>query len=212
MTVSYMNEYQNVTYNFFKWRHELEFLHKVVLALTFACLTGLLAQARFYLPWSPVPVTAQTFAVLLSAVVLGRWGGVSQGIYVVLGIVGIPWFAGTAAGIGVLFGPTGGYLLGFIAAAFFLGHYFDRSVDSREFKQMLPLMSFASFVIIYGLGLVWLYGWLTFVTGISVSHGALLNMGATPFIAGDLVKILAAAGLGTAITPKQAFGDERSRV
>ncbi|MCJ7697480.1 MAG: biotin transporter BioY, partial [Thermoplasmata archaeon] len=65
----YVNKYKHARYMFFKWRYQLEFYHKVILAISFACVTGILAQIRFYLPGSPVPLTGQTFAVLLSAIV-----------------------------------------------------------------------------------------------------------------------------------------------
>jgi biotin transport system substrate-specific component len=91
----YVDKYKRIRYDFFKWRYELELVNKVVLAFGFACLTGLLAQVRFYLPWTPVPITGQTFAVMLAAILLGRyWGGISQGMYVGIGAAGAPWFAG----------------------------------------------------------------------------------------------------------------------
>ncbi|MCL0053110.1 biotin transporter BioY [Dehalococcoidales bacterium] len=96
-------------YRAFKWRYELSIPKKLVLALGFACLTGLVAQVKFPVPWSPVPITGQTFAVLLAGVLLGRWwGGVSMAIYAGLGFIGLPWFA-----VGGLASPTGGYIIGF---------------------------------------------------------------------------------------------------
>ncbi len=204
----HVDQYRNARLNFYKWRNELEFAHKIMLAFAFACLTGLLAQMRFMLPWTPVPVTGQTFAVLLSAVVLGRWGGISQGMYLGLGVAGVPWFAGGLAGLTVLTGATGGYLLGFLVSAFVLGHYMDSYVVTRKFTRMLPLMIGANFGIVYGLGLFQLYLWLTFVSGDSVGLWQLLTMGAFPFIAGDLAKIVAASAVGSSVAPKQAFGSE----
>ena len=119
----YIDKYKQIRYNFFKWRYELDVAHKVVLALGFACLTGFLAQVRFYLPWTPIPITGQSFAVLLSAIILERWSGISQVMYAGVGAAGVPWFAGWKGGIGVIAGPTGGYIIGFIIAAFFLGYF-----------------------------------------------------------------------------------------
>jgi biotin transport system substrate-specific component len=103
----YVNKYKYARYAFFKWRYQLELYHKVILAVSFACVTGLLAQVRFYLPGSPIPLTGQTFAVVLSAVLLGKWwGGVSQSIYLGVGMAGVPWFAGMNGGLGYLAGPT----------------------------------------------------------------------------------------------------------
>ncbi|GAI03420.1 unnamed protein product, partial [marine sediment metagenome] len=100
-------------YDVFRWRYELSIPKKLTLALGLACLTGLVAQIRIMLPWSPVPVTGQTLAVLLAGVLLGRWwGGISLAIYAGLGIAGVPWFAGWGSGLGYLAGPTGGYIIG----------------------------------------------------------------------------------------------------
>lgn len=78
-------------YGAFRWRYELAIPKKIALAIGVACLVGLLAQVRFYIPWSPVPITGQTFAVLLAGVVMGRrWGGISLAIYATLGIAGFP--------------------------------------------------------------------------------------------------------------------------
>ncbi|MDI9610406.1 MAG: biotin transporter BioY [Archaeoglobales archaeon] len=189
---------------FFRWRYEAEFEQKLLLALAFAMITGLCAQIRLYLPWTPVPITMQTFAVFLSALVLGKhWGGISQTLYVSLGFAGIPWFAGFKGGLAVLSGATAGYLFGFIVSAFFIGHLVDRYVGVRFFLTLLPILLFANFVMIYGLGLLWLS--LIFPNaGIS----ELLMIGAVPFIPGDLTKILIVSAVGKVIMPKIAFNGE----
>ncbi len=205
----YLINYEHARYNFFKWKYEADFVYKIVLSFGFACLTGLLAQARFYLPWSPIPVTFQTFAVLLSAIVLGKWwGGISQCIYIGIGVGGVPWFSGWKGGISIVTGPTFGYLIGFIIASFFLGYFVDRYIRSRYFLSMLALMLFANFVLIYGPGLLQLYIWQSLVKGTSVSFGKLLMMGAMPFIIGDVIKVIAAAAITRGITPKQAYNGE----
>ncbi|HWR27344.1 MAG TPA: biotin transporter BioY [Candidatus Thermoplasmatota archaeon] len=204
----YVNKYNNARYAFFKWRYQLELYNKVILAVSFACITALLAQLRFYIPGSPVPLTGQTFAVVLSAVVLGKWwGGISQSIYLGVGMVGVPWFAGMNGGFAYLAGPTGGYLIGFVLAAFFLGYCVDTYVRSRKYWTMFALMLFANFGIVFGFGLIQLYGWLS-LTGASVDLWGLLLMGLIPFIIGDTIKIAVAAGIASGITPKQAFGKE----
>ncbi|MCS7130252.1 MAG: biotin transporter BioY [Archaeoglobaceae archaeon] len=193
-----------VRYKFFKWRYEAEFEQKILLALAFAVFTGLCAQIRLYLPWTPVPITMQTFAVFLSALVLGKyWGGISQTLYVSLGFAGIPWFAGFKGGLAILSGPTLGYLFGFIIAAFFVGHLVDRYIGARYFLTLLPILMFANFVIIYGLGLLWLKGMFP-----NLGIFELLMMGAIPFIPGDLTKILLASAIGRAIMPKVAYNGE----
>ena len=117
-------------YNIFAWRYRLSIPWKLVMAISMAGLTGVLAQVRIPLEWSPVPITGQTFAVLLAGVLLGRnWGGISMAIYAALGIAGVPWFNGLTSGLGA----TGGYLIGFILAALFIGYFTDKYVKSRYF-------------------------------------------------------------------------------
>ncbi len=196
-------------YDVFRWRYELSIPKKLALALGMAVLTGLLAQARFPLPWSPVPITGQTFAVLLAGVLLGRrWGGISLAIYAGLGAVGVPWFAGWGSGLGYLAGPTGGYIIGFILAALFLGHFTDTYIRSRSFLSMLALMLFANFILIYVPGLLQLGLWLNLVKGEPVAFTTLLGMGALPFIAGDVAKAVIAAAIARGVTPKSAYNGE----
>lgn len=193
------------TLSFYRWRYDARFEQKLLLALAFAAFTGLCAQLRLYLPWTPVPITMQTFAVFLSAILLGRnWGGVSQALYVAIGALGVPWFAGLKGGVSVLLGPTGGYLLGFIISALFVGYLIDRYIVSRFFVTLLPILLFANFAIIHGLGCAWLYalyaGQLTIFD--------VLFMGSLPFVPGDLAKIFAVSAVGKLITPKVAYNGE----
>jgi len=193
-------------YEVFRWRYELSIPAKLALAVGIACLAGLAAQTRVPIPWSPVPITGQTFAVLLAGVLLGRWwGGISMAIYIGLGIAGVPWFTGMGSGIGYLAGPTGGYIAGFILAALFLGHITDNYVKSRNFLPMLGLMIFANFALIYGPGLLQLGLWLKLINGEAVNFSTLLTVGAAPFIVGDIIKIVLAAGIAKGITPKTPY-------
>jgi len=193
-------------YDVFRWRYELSIPKKLVVAVGLACIVGLLAQVRFPIPWSPVPITGQTFAVLLAGVLLGRWwGGASLAIYAGLGAVGIPWFSGWASGLGA----TGGYIIGFILAALFLGHFTDKYIRARSFLSMLVLMLFANFILIYIPGLIWLGIWLNMVVGTpAASFAAFLGMGVLPFIAGDITKVVLAAAIARGITPKLAYNGE----
>ena len=196
-------------YDVFRWRYELSIPKKLTLALGLACLTGLIAQIRIILPWSPVPVTGQTLAVLLAGVLLGRrWGGISLATYAGLGAVGVPWFAGWGSGLSYLAGPTGGYIIGFILAALFLGHFTDTYIRSRSFLSMLVLMLFANFILIYVPGLLQLGLWLNLVKGEPVAFTTLLGMGALPFIAGDVAKAVIAAAIARGVTPKSAYNGE----
>ena len=201
-----INQYK---YDVFRLRYELSVPKKIALAVGIACLTGLLAQIRIVLPWSPVPVTGQTFAVLLAGVLLGKWwGGTSLAIYGGLGAAGLPWFSGWSGGLGYLAGPTGGYIIGFILAALFLGYFTDTFIRSRSFLSMLVLMLFANFVLIYVPGLLQLGLWLNLVKGEPTAFATLLGMGAVPFIAGDVTKAVVAAAIARGVTPKLAYNGE----
>ncbi len=207
-------------YDVFRWRYELSIPKKLALAVGMAALTGLMAQLRFPLPWSPVPITGQTFAVLLAGVLLGRWwGGASLAIYAGIGAAGLPWFAGWSGGFASIAGPTGGYIVGFILAALFLGHFTDKYIRSRSFFSMLGLMLFANFILIHVPGLLWLNrfpyeAWLganpvmAFGPYQGRSLAALLMVGTIPFIIGDIVKAVAAAAIARGVTPKRAYNGE----
>jgi biotin transport system substrate-specific component len=200
-------------YEVFRWRYQLSIPRKLGLALGMAALVGLLAQVRVYTPWTPVPITGQTFAALMAGVLMGRkWGGISITIYTVLGIAGVPWFAPqagmpifSASGINHLAGPTGGYIIGMILAALFLGYFTDKYVKARRFFSMLGLMLFASLIIIYIPGLIWLGVWLNLVSDTQTAILAVIAMGAVPFIVGDVFKSVLAAVIARAITPKEDY-------
>ena len=199
-------------YDVFRWRCELSIPKKLALALGMAVLTGLLAQVRIQLPWSPVPITGQTFAVLLAGVLMGKWwGGASLAMYAGLGIAGVPWFTGWGSGLAHLAGPTGGYIVGYILAALFLGYFTDKYIRSRSFLSMLGLMLFASLVLVYAPGLLQLGLWLNLVKGSPTTLGSLLTMGAIPFIAGDIIKSVLAAAIARGVTPKSAYNGEADK-
>jgi biotin transport system substrate-specific component len=196
-------EYRQARYNFFKWRYESNFAHKLALAFIFAGLTGLGAQLRIYLPFTPVPITAQVFFVLLSGVVLGKWyGGASQLIYIGLGGAGLPWFAGMNSGWAYLTGVTGGYIIGFVVAATIIGWFVDNFVRARNFTFQLSLMLFGV-VIIYALGALQFYLVLA-----SLGFKEVVAMAVLPFIPGDILKALAAVGAATMLLPKEAYNGE----
>ncbi|MGA1793585.1 MAG: biotin transporter BioY [Thermoplasmatota archaeon] len=180
----------------------MDIVYKIMLALGFAALTGLMAQIRIVLPFSPVPITGQTLAVLLAGVVLGRWGGVSMTMYVGFGIAGVPWFTNWQGGLGSLTGATGGYLLGFIFAASFVGFMTERYVRSRKTLPLLGILLFSNFVLIYLPGLLVLYTWWGEVIG-PITLMKLLSIGAVPFIVGDLFKIAVTVGLARSILPSR---------
>jgi biotin transport system substrate-specific component len=161
----------------------------IALTIGFTLLTAAAAQVRIPLPFTPVPITGQTFAVLLSGAALGAtWGSASQVLYVLLGAVGLPFYAGGNSGWDVVTGATGGYLIGFIVAAFVVGSLAERHQD-RSVAGAIPAFLTGSLTI-YAMGVPWLYYAADSIT----SGEAALAAGFTPFIAGDLIKV-AAAGL-----------------
>ncbi len=197
-------KYKQARINAFEWRNSLDVTKKIALALSFALITGLLAQVKIALPMTPVPVTGQTLAVLLAGVLLGRnWGGVSMALYAGIGAIGMPWFSGFAGGAAVLTGPTGGYIFGFILTALFLGHVTDKYVKSRNFWPMATLMSFATLFLIFLPGMIQLGVWLNMIKGTPASLNEIMMMGFAPFVIGAAIKVGIAAAIAKGVTPKQ---------
>jgi biotin transport system substrate-specific component len=195
-------KYESAKYDFFRWRFESTFANKVALAFGFAWVTGLLAQVRFSLPFTPVPVTGQVFAVLLSGVILGKWyGGMSQGLYAGIGAAGLPWFSGMKGGLDVLSGITGGYIFGFVAAALVIGWCTDRYVRSRRFAGLLILM-------VFGIGVIHLFGVIQLSAVLHVNAQTAIEKGSIPFIAVDIYKAMIAAAIAAAVAPRTAYGNE----
>lgn len=160
------------------------------LVLAASLVTAGCAQVEIRLPWTPVPVTGQTFAVLLSGAVLGaRRAFLAQLLYLAEGAAGMPFFAGGAAGVAKLFGPTGGYLIAFPFAAAATGLLAERAWDRRPFPMFAAML--AGSTIIFALGLAQLSRF--------VPREALLGAGLLPFVPGDLLKSAFAAGLFPAL-------------
>jgi biotin transport system substrate-specific component len=211
MVEVYLQRYRAWWLNIYRWRVSAGVLTNIGLAIGMACLTGLLAQIKIVLPFSPVPITGQTFAVLVAGVMLGRYyGGFSQFIYVILGTAGVPWFNGGSGGPASLIGPTGGYLIGFIVAAFIVGYITDKYVKARNFFPMLAVMLLANFGIIYVFGLLQLSIYLNVFKGMTADLWDVLKMGAIPFIAGDIVKAILAALMAKSVLPKEPYDADAS--
>jgi biotin transport system substrate-specific component len=159
-------------------------LHHLLLIAGASVVTALAARLALPLPWSPVPVTGQTFAVLLTGAVLGaRRGALAQAFYLAQGAIGLPVFAGGVGGAAVFAGPTAGYLLAFPLAAFVTGALAERGWD-RRFGTMVAAMLLGS-AVIFALGLA--------VLAAFVPRSGLLAAGLVPFVPGDLVKSSLAA-------------------
>ena len=154
-------------------------LRNALLIAGASAATALAARIAIPVPWSPVPLTGQTFAVLLSGAVLGaRRAFLAQALYLAEGATGLPVFAGGAAGLATFAGPTGGYLAAFPLAAALTGALAERGWD-RRFVTMLAAMLLGS-AVIFTLGLIQLSRF--------VQPAQLLAAGLLPFLPGDLVK------------------------
>jgi len=182
----------------------LDWTRSVSLAVVFSLLTALAAQ--IVIPIGPVPITAQTFAVLLTGALLGsRLGAMAMIIYLAEGAVGLPFFYGGHGGIGHLLGQTGGYLVAFPAAAFITGAFAENGWDKR-FITSAAAMAVGSLVIL-------LTGWVWFsvITNTSLPIAFKLSV-APPIIIGDVIKILLAAAVlptGWALLKRKASQKEK---
>ncbi len=170
----------------------------LLLALAFSLLTALSAQVTIPLPWTPVPITGQTFGVLLTGALLGpRPAALAMALYLLEGGLGLPFFAGGAAGAARLAGPTGGYLVSYPVAAVLVGALATRGWDRRP-PTMLAAMLLGSLVV-FALGAGWLSFFPPMRPGVPVvPHMGLseaLVEGVYPFLPGDVLKALLAAGL-----------------
>jgi len=159
-------------------------LYDAALIVGGSLFVALSAQVAIPLPFSPVPITGQTLAVLLVGALLGsRRGGLSLLTYLAEGAAGLPVYAGGTGGLVPLMGPTGGYLAGFVVAAFVTGLLAERGWD-RHFVTTVLAMVLGN-IVIYAFGLPWL---AHFVGG-----AAVFALGLLPFLPGDIIKIIIAA-------------------
>lgn len=156
-------------------------------------LTAIAAQVSIPLPFTPVPFTFQPMVVLVGAAALGsRLGMSSQIVYLALGIAGLPMFAASPTlpqGAARLLGPTGGYLMAYPLAAFVAGWLAERGFDRRYLTAVVAMICGLAVVFAGGLS------WLAFFTRPAVGVAAAVRVGFTPFIAADLLKLLAAAAV-----------------
>lgn len=177
---------------------ERSLARRVVLVGGFALFTAALAQVRIHLPWTPVPITGQTLGVLLAGASLGSLdGALSQVLYWVLGLTGLPFYAGGDGGWHDGTGATLGYFAGFVAAAALVGALAERRQD-RTLRTAVPAMVVATFVI-YVFGVAWLAHYVHVPVAVSdpnVAGGKTgISLGLTPFLAGDALKVLLAGSL-----------------
>ena len=166
----------------------------LALVLAGSLFVALMAQIAIRLPFTPVPITGQTFGVLLVGAALGsRLGFLALLAYLVEGGLGLPFFAGGTGGVAKFFGPTAGYLLAFPLAAGLVGLLVERFGMDRSFGRTLLAMLLGN-LLIYAFGVPWLGAYLAGV-GKYPGLGGLFAMGMIPFLPGDLVKAILAAML-----------------
>jgi len=166
-------------------------LRNMVYAALMAALTA--AGAYIAIPVGPVPIVMQNLFVMLAGLLLGsRWGFISIAIYLLAGAIGLPIFAGGTGGIGKFVGPTGGYLIGFAAAAFLIGLLTEKG-KNRIVSDVAAMI--LGTLVIYAIGV----SWLKVVTGMDFIKAA--SVGMLPFLPGDALKIAAAVPIARALRP-----------
>lgn len=163
-------------------------LMDVILILFGTLFIAICSRVAIYLPFSPVPVTGQTFAVLLMGTILGcKRGGICMGLYVLEGVAGLPVFAAGTSGIGVLFGPTFGYLAGFILAGAFVGWLAEKGFDRRRGSMVLAFCT--------GQAIIYFFGILRLSSFVGTNN--VFALGIAPFLLGDVLK----AGMAMILLP-----------
>ncbi len=154
-------------------------LYSVYSVVVGSIIIAACAQIALPLPFTPVPITGQSFAVILISILLGsKRGAATAVLYLTEGAVGLPFFAGASSGVGLFLGPTGGYLFGFIFAAYTAGLLAEYKWD-RSVGKAAAAMFFSSLIVL-------LHGtlWLSFFTGM----GKAFQLGFLPFLPGDVIK------------------------
>lgn len=164
----------------------LDWTRSALVVVGFSLLTALAAQVVVPLPFTPVPLTGQTFAVLLTGALLGpRLGALAMLAYLAEGAAGLPFFRGGAGGVGHLSGATAGYLVAFPVAAYVTGYLAERGWD-RRFLTAAAAMALGSVVILVS-GWAWL--------ALALGGAQAFRLGVAPFLPGDVVKIALAAAV-----------------
>lgn len=162
-----------------------EWIRSLFLVILGSLLLAALAQVEIVLPFTPVPITGQTFGVLLVGAALGsKRGAASMVLYITEGAFGLPIFAGGASGFGILTGATAGYLVGFIGAAYVVGWLAERGLERSVGTSLIPFI--VGTIVIYACGVTWLAILLK-------DFSSAINAGLLPFLVGDAIKLMAAS-------------------
>jgi len=178
-------------------------LYDVALIAGFSLVIGLSAQLAIPLPFTPVPITLQTLVVLVAGFLLGSWrGALAVVAYLGEGLAGLPLFSAGSGGLAHLLGPTGGYILGFLLAAFVVGWLAERALAALPVALRPPVAFLAGTAVIYLCGAAWL--------GAYVGAGKAISLGVLPFLVGDAMKLLAAWGIVAALSRIRPHRSEAS--
>lgn len=194
--MEYLHKYKTLYETFFEHRNIFKDICMIVLSVVF--LAGL---ANIEIPLWPVPITMQTFGVFLVAFFFGsRKGFLTILAYILAGIVGFGVFAGHKSGIIALLGPTGGYLIGFLAMAFFVGLMIEKGYGRTKKSVLLCMLTGEVILYAFGLTGLWLY-----MGNIGVLK--LLSIGLLPFLIGDALKVGAAMAFFPLLWKKENSGN-----
>jgi biotin transport system substrate-specific component len=178
----------------------LDWTRSVGLVIVFSLFIA--AAAQFAIHIGPIPITGQTFAVLLTGALLGsRLGAAAVIAYLIEGAVGLPFFAGGGAGIVRFFGPTGGYLVAFPAAAYVTGAFAEHGWD-KNYPQAVAAMAIGSVIVFLG-------GWAWYAILTNTPAVAAFQIAVLPYLPGDVIKIALAAAVlptGWALLKHKASG------
>jgi biotin transport system substrate-specific component len=180
------------------------FLIDLLFVVGGTALVTLAAQVRIPLPFTPVPITGQTFAVLLTGALLGsRLGAAAVIAYLIEGAVGLPFFAAGGSGLVRFFGPTGGYLIAFPAAAFVTGAFAEFGWDKRYHTAVVAMAIGSAVVLLTG------WAWYSILTNTPAQIS--FNLAVLRFLPGDVVKVALAAAVlptGWVLLKRKASGDD----
>jgi biotin transport system substrate-specific component len=168
------------------------YLQRLALILSFSILLALLSQIRIPLPFTPVPMTLQTLGILFIGYYLGsRAGLLSVGLYLLLGALGLPLFSGVKGGLLVLSGPTGGYLLGFLAGVFLVGKAKEGGYLTKAWSTFF--VAVLAHILIYFFGTLWFTAGYYFL-GFKETLRDILGLTVLPFLPMDFIKALLFTG------------------
>lgn len=160
--------------------------YDLLIVICGSLLVGISAQIKVYLPFSPVPITGQTFVVLMLGAIFGSYrGGLTMLAYLLEGILGLPVFT-NISGIAALFGPTGGYLVGFVVAAYIVGRLAEKGWDRRVTTTVAAMLIGDAVLLAFG------FIWLTLL--LADVRTAFIT-GVVTFVPGDILKIAMAAAI-----------------